>query len=337
LIKAERLGSPMLTQGVWLVVAAAWLLFGAMRRRWAPGALVVLLFSIGPVLELPHMRGGFVLPWYMAAYHYLPYFDRLWFPYRMVVCVFFVLCLGAGTLLVRVERARGVKVMLAALAVALVTTAVEQHKWRTFPFVHREMHAPSIIQWLAEQPDGAVMHLPFGFTHIAIVWQTLHHKPLFGGMGENAQVLWPEGYKTRLKSKAVKALIIAARNSHEPLPHITDAQRAQLVQDGFRWVVLQRELAESYNYDWEQRMQLRKGGDAEQLGISATRRLVDLLGPPAAVEDEIVIWDLRGGAVVPEALRPDEKKLYTRTWQSEIPPEYEQVLRETGRMETQKR
>lgn len=334
LIKAERLGTPLLTQRAWLVLAAAWLLFGSLRRQWAPGALVVLLFSIGPVFELPHMRGGYVLPWYMAAYHYLPYFDRLWFPYRMIVCVFFVLCLGAGTLLLRVERARGVKVMLAALAVALVTTAVEQHRWRTFPFVHREMRAPSIIQWLAEQPDGAVMHLPFGFTHIAIVWQTLHHKPLFGGMGENAQVLWPEGYKTRLKSKAVKALIIAARNSHEPLPHVTDAQRAQLVKDGFRWVVLQRDLAESDNYDWEQRMQLKKGGDVEQLGISATRRLVDLLGQPVAVEDEIVIWDLRGGAVVPEALRPDEKKLYTRTWQSEIPPEYEQVLHETGRMES---
>jgi hypothetical protein len=336
LLKAELRSTPLLTQRVWLVVAAAWLLFGSLRRQWAPGALVVLLFSIGPVLELPNVRGGFVLPWYMAAYHYLPYFDRLWFPYRMVVCVFFVLCLGAGTLLLRLERARGVKVMLAALAVALVTTAVEQHSWRTFPFAVRDVRAPSIIQWLAAQPDGAVMHLPFGFSQSSIVWQTVHQKPLFGGMGENAQVLWPEGYTTRLRSKAIKALIIASRNSREPLPHLTDAERALLVEDGTRWVVLHRGLAEAENFDWEQRTQIRQEGDPAKLGISATRRVVDLLGPPVAVEDALVIWDLRRESVAPEALRPDDKKLYTRTWRSETSPEYEQVHPNKGHMEAPK-
>ena len=79
------------------------------------------------------------------------------------------------------------------------------------------------------------MHLPFGFSQSSIVWQTVHQKPLFGGMGENAQVLWPEGYTTRLRSKAIKALIIASRNSREPLPHLTDAERALLVEDGTRW------------------------------------------------------------------------------------------------------
>ncbi|MCK6525538.1 glycosyltransferase family 39 protein, partial [Myxococcota bacterium] len=120
LIKAERHGSPLLTQRVWTALAVAWLIFGAQRRRWAPGAVVLLIFAIGPVLELPSVRGGVVLPWYMAAYHYLPYFDRLWFPYRMMVGVFFVLCLGAGTLLLRVERARGAKLTALALAVTLV-------------------------------------------------------------------------------------------------------------------------------------------------------------------------------------------------------------------------
>ncbi|MEY3214106.1 MAG: hypothetical protein RIT28_4587 [Pseudomonadota bacterium] len=335
LIKAERHGSPLLTQRIWMAIAAAWLIFGAQRRRWAPGALVLLIFAIGPVFELPSVRGGVVMPWYMAAYHYLPYFDRLWFPYRMMVGVFFVLCLGAGTLLLRVERARGAKLTAAAIVVALAATAIEQHKWQIFPFVTREMRAPALIHWLAKQPDGAVMHLPFGITQPAIVWQTLHHKPLFGGMGENAKLLWPDGYKDRMKSSMVKALIAAARDPEEPIPAVKPVHRERFLQDGFRWVILHRDLAESDSRNWGQHRRL-SAEDVEQVGIQATRRLVGLLGEPVAVDGVLVIWDLRGGSVPTEALRPDDTKLYTRTWVSERPPVYEQVLRETGRMESPK-
>lgn len=55
-----------------------------------------------------------------------------------------------------------------------------------------------------------------------------------------------------------------------------------------------------------------------------------------AVEDALVIWDLRRESVAPEALRPDDKKLYTRTWRSETSPEYEQVLPHKGHMEAPK-
>ena len=179
------------------------------------------------------------------------------------------------------------------------------------------------------------MHLPFGITQPAIVWQTLHHKPVFGGMGENAKLLWPAGYKDRMKSSMVKALIAAARDPEEPIPDVKAVHRERFLQDGFRWVILHRDLAESDSRNWGQHRRLSVE-DVQQVGIQATRRLVKLLGEPVAVEGVLVMWDLRGGSVAPEALRPDDTRLYTRTWVSERPPVYEQVLRETGRMESPK-
>ena len=41
---------------------------------------------------------GLVMPHYMAAYIHLPYFDRLWFSYRILVVTFLGLSLGIGIL-----------------------------------------------------------------------------------------------------------------------------------------------------------------------------------------------------------------------------------------------
>ncbi|MCK6525618.1 hypothetical protein L6R49_29800, partial [Myxococcota bacterium] len=143
-------------------------------------------------------------------------------------------------------------------------------------------------------------------------------------------------YKDRMKSSMVKALIAAARDPNEPVPAVKPVHRERFLQDGFRWIVLHRDLAESDSRNWGQQLRLSPE-DVQKVGIQATRRLVGLLGEPVVVDGVLVIWDLRGGAEpVPDALRPDDTRLYTRTWVSERPPVYEQVLRETGRMESPK-
>ncbi|MCB9759033.1 MAG: hypothetical protein H6739_04270 [Alphaproteobacteria bacterium] len=325
----EEEGSPMLGYVSWGGLALVWAAVGRLRARWLPVGLLLLVMAMGPVI--PTDGEPIVLPHYMLAYHLLPFFDRLWFPYRMLVIVMAVLALGAGDVL---ERALAWKPRLARWTPALLLgwatlTGVEQARYGVYPFVARDLTVPATFRWIAEE-RGALLHLPFGITQPAIVWQTIHHQPLFGGMGENAPLLWPEGFNNRLRNSFVRALIAAAR--HPGPPEVYNAgQRERLQQEGFRWVVLHRDLVEADIYKWARGRDLPEQ-ERDQAGLDATRTLVELLGPPTALEGPIVTWDLWHESEAPPALRPTEAALYERTWSAPPMPAYEKILREKGRL-----
>ncbi|MCB9791907.1 MAG: hypothetical protein H6741_04195 [Alphaproteobacteria bacterium] len=323
----ESEGAPMLGHLSWALPCLAWLLLGRERGRWVPTLILLLLFAMGPVLP----GSSTALPWYMAAYHYLPFFDRLWFPYRFLGVVMLILSLGLGQLVQRAQDLKPQRAWLAPLLIALWApwTALEQHAYRVYPFVARDLSVPETFRWIAEE-KGALIHMPFGITQPSIVWQTVHGQPLFGGMGENASLLWPEGFENRLRNSFVKALISAARDPREVRPYNT-GQRERMQAEGFRWVVLHRDLVEADIYKWAYGRTLPEE-ERDQAGLEVTRAMVELLGPPTAVEGAIVTWDLTGQAIAPPALAPTEEALYTRSWERPPMPDYEKTLREKGRL-----
>lgn len=319
----ELSGQPMLGYLVWGGGLLAYLIWGRDRLRWLGLVLITLAFSIGPqtptdpVVPMPH---------YMLAYNHLPFFDRLWFPYRMLGVTFVGLALGLGTLVSRVRSWRWVWVVPVVL---VLTTMVEQNRHLAYPLLHRDLTPPSVYTAISEV-GGALIELPVGISKVAIAHQPVHGQPVFGGMGENAVVLWPPGFNRRMSNTFIQFLRSMTRDPQSPTPfrreHITTFKA-----EGFRWVVMDRRLVESQLRDrpWAERA---APPEVARAAFIAQESMIAVLGQPWAVEGALVVWDLEGGLESPQGLAPTEEKLWEKTWDPEQMPGYEQHLREIGRL-----
>ena len=319
----ETMGPRMVLSWSWAPVIVAGMV-AAPRLR---GALAVVgLMAIGPEITLPWVQEPLVLPWYMSAYHLLPYFDRLWYPYRGYAVLFLLVCVGVGYL-AQVVHKRHPRALVGGLVVFALATLVEQNRWGIYPFLSRDAALPEALEPIRDL-GGKVIHLPMDINQHSIMWQTHHEQPMFGGMGENAVMLQPNGYRERMKNSFIKALRFTTRGPTD-LQEYNETQRQRIEEEGFRWVVLQRDLVESQAF-------LQSGMTAslevlEERAMNATRLLVEMLGEPVSARGAVVLWDLRGEAETSEGFEPTDEALYTRTWESVIPPEYEARVLENMR------
>ena len=284
-----------------------WALLGPGRLRWLPAFALVMLFALGPTVQ------GHVMPHYMAAYWYLPFFQRLWFPYRLAMVAMVPAALAVGFLAARL----GPRLRLAVPLLVVLVTTVEQARFAIFPFVARDARPPAVMAWVGEH-GGGLLDLPFGIYSEAVIWQTFHEQPLFGGMGENAPLLWPEGMKERTREPFVHALIGAAKRPDRPVEVLPSSARDPIVADGFRWVVLHRDLV---------RQPVREKRD---LRARTLDNFVELLGAPTATDGSLVVWDLQGTATAPEHLRATDERLEAPYTIPDPRPEYEKRLEEGG-------
>jgi len=329
-------GPPMLTLWTWGPFLVLWSFVGGGRSRWLPVFALAVLVSLGPSATLPGLQTQHVMPHYMAAYHYLPFFDRLWFPYRMLVIAFFVGSLAFGFLaqwLVNKKPNWGPRLPV-LLLIFVGCTGLEQSRYGIFPLVSRDLTPPAVFEWIGEQEDPhaqAIIHLPFGPSQPNIVWQQVHKRPLWGGMGENASLLWPKGYRRRLKNSFFKALTRAVDKPSEVdagRPYVP-VQRVMLEREGFRWVVLDRAIT-------LQELRIKARVPGKEPSVGSIRLIVDTLSEtigsrPVAAEERFVVWDLFGRAVAPEALQPTAESLSAVTWELVDVPAYEKALVESGR------
>jgi hypothetical protein len=273
---------------------------------------------MGPSLEIQALGLNLVMPHYMALYRYLPFFDRLWFPYRLVGVAMVPASLALGALLVRWQgRGRGgAGIWIAAfLGIGLGEQAREGH----FPLASMDMTPPATVRWLAQE-DGALLHLPFGVYGEQVAWMAVHELPMFGGMAENAPLLWPEGFRERVKNRFVQRLIHAVRG-----PVLDEgerggapegdarAHREALVTEGFQWVVLDRELAGLEVARTRRRLD-KTDKDPARVAQAQVEGLVAVLGPPSAVDGALVTWHLNGVVQVPGDLAATEERLADTVW-----------------------
>lgn len=343
IVLMERHGQPQLTTVTWLVGSLVALVFGKQRARWVGLAAVIALFSIGPVW--PQQGGEPVRMFhYLAAYRVVPFFDRLWFPYRMVVMAFLGLILAACGALRRLETGpRTSRAGLVALVV-LVGAGIEQHRNLAFPLVSRDLSPPPVMRTLGTL-GGGLIELPVGLARISIAWQPVHAQPTFGGMAENARLFWPDGFDQRLSNRFIRVLkgatIDPTRDrSFKPV----DLLRFR--GEGFRWVVLDRHLVDAnlHNTPMWRRLDESERLDAP---FMVQEYLIEHLGPPAAVDGAVVVWDLAGWSADGLEVRPPDpmlaefaptaENLRTRTWPLHDMPAYERHMREQGRIPATRR
>lgn len=330
----ETRGQPLFSTWVWGLGLAVAALFGPDRLRWTGLVAVSLFFALGPTLPIGGTPESPLWSWpYLVAYNALPFLDRLWFPYRLSVIAFLGVALGMGGVLGRLDSLRARRApWLPALALpALLVGAhlTEQHRHLAFPLLHRDLTPPAVYGIIGQE-EGALIELPIGLARISIAWQPVHGQPTFGGMAENAPVFWPPGFKQRFKNTLVKRLRQATRDPLDIREH-RERDRARLEAEGFRWVVLDRQLVDSDVHRWPW-SRSASPAQVDAAPFLSQARVTEALGPPAMVEGPLVVWDLRGGLDVPPALRPTPENLAARSWAREDMPEYERHLREIGRL-----
>ncbi len=340
IVLMERHGQPQLTTAFWMVGAVVALVFGRNRLLWVGLAAVVSVFAIGPVW--PGESGeSYRMFHYLAAYRLLPYFDRLWFPYRMVVVAFLGLTLGLGSALARWEARLGDRSKWAGLAavVALLGAGLEQHRNLALPLVSRDLTPPPIMSTLGEL-GGGLIELPVGLARVSIAWQPVHAQPTFGGMAENARIFWPPGFEQRMSNRFIRYLKGATVDpTRDRSFKSVDILRFRA--EGFRWVVLDRHLVDANLHNTPMWRSLDEDGRLEAPFL-VQDYLIAELGPPAAVDGELVVWDLSGWTAEGLEIRPPDPllapfaptstNLHTRTWPMDDMPAYERHLRDQGRI-----
>lgn len=308
----ETQGAPLFTQLAWAVP----LLWAAYRVRWgrwwAAWGLLVLL-GIGPAL---HVAGKtVVMPQYMVLYRHLPFFNRLWFPYRFASVAFV-----PATLLVVAALPVGRAGRLATAA--LVAVGLGGQAWYgTWPLPAKDVTCPPVLLSLREEPAAAVVFLPLRLQHEGLLWQTRFGLPTFGGMGESAPAMWPTGWRRQLDNPFVRALRGAAADA--TTPPFTPDDRAKVRALGFRWIVLRRDLVQG---------ELERVGHGGSVDSAAAKTATVLGAPPAAVDGALLVWDLDGTWTPPEAWAATPEHLAAATWAAPAPPSWGSGLAAHGRL-----
>lgn len=308
----ERWGAPLITQPAFLLVFLWALWKRPLRGQGFLTALgICLLFAIGPVLRLSESL-SINNPPYLFLYHIAPFFERLWFPYRIASGAMVLLCILGGVLIKNRPT----------IAIILAILSLSGQAWMgLWPLATHDVHPSPLLQ-AAGTEAGALITLPLRVQHDGLIQQTYHHMPTFGGMGESAALLWPTGYKNWLKEPFIRSLQDACFQSKR-IEGPADAQIWQ--QRGYRWIELRRDLL------WVEQQKAHPSQDALSALDATVAALNRLLGPAVAVEGNRVLWDLQQKFIPAPEFQATDARLQDRQWAQDALPDYLQRLEELGR------
>ena len=244
-----RFGIDPLESGAWLGVLplalALWSFWRFGRepavRRWALLASVFFVWALGPFLVAFGQNVGLVLP--QALVQIVPLLNNARIPGRALIVVSLSLAVLAG---LGLQRAGGARPLLAAGLAAAACLELIAAPLALTP-VPRFSTA---VRWLAGQPEGTVLHLPFGLRdgfgergrldHGSLILQFRHGKPLAGGFVARLPSRVEEWYERTEPFGTF--LRLSAGEPPGELPSCAEALRG-LRSASVRYVVVERRLA----------------------------------------------------------------------------------------------
>lgn len=242
----------------------------ALRKSWPLllGAVLTVLFSFGGRVDLTDPP---ITNWlFRGLWETLPLLERLGFPERAAMGTFLVLPAVVALGLARVD-----KVYAWIFGIVLVGEVY----WRGgLPVDSTRSAVPPGAEVLREE-GGPVIYLPYGATDEAMIHQTHHGQPIFGGMGEREADMRPVAYSERLKNSFIVMLGGTLNDKEPPLAYTREDREA--IAETYRWVWFDRRYGPPM---WRQ-----IGYDAE----GKYRRLLLELGEPTRESKAYVLWDLR--------------------------------------------
>jgi hypothetical protein len=321
---SEPMGAPqfqLVTFGGLTVMALIW----SRKPIWVGMLVIALLFSTGPIWPVRGGESEFIMYHYVAAYRVLPFFARLWFPYRMVAFALIAAILGISMLIDRIACSHPRKWHpIAAIALVLVTFG-ELSTHLLAPLNHQRLQIPGLYKELQRSP-GALIELPIGFVRPSVMWQPLHGQPTFGGMGENLPMLQPKEQGLRLRQPLLRYL---SRVTRKPslVPKFDNEDKKRFVEQGFRYLSLDRSIVQG-----EANV---RGNSGAALALEVQKSLTAHFGEPWGVENEIIIWALEKTDLPSSEYIADRDHPNLFRWKPKTPSRYEAYLRSSGRLPTQ--
>ncbi len=259
----EPLGIPFFS--FFSITMSGLVLFFTPQRKLLVGWLVVsLLVTSGGRGSL---FGEDVSFWhYEWLSQYLPFFSRLWFPYRMLAFTQITLATGMVLFL----RKKHVIAVLFFMGVHFY----QLYDYRMLPVVQTSMYSGQAYE--NRLMEGAIIELPIGFAKPTITHQILHQRPVLGGMGENIKILQPIEHQDRLQKDPYKKL----RSLHREKA-LSDVEIQKLIQDGFSYLVLDKSVLFGV-------LRHRKNGYKNYIDV-----LIRDFGSPCYSDTTIILWELQ--------------------------------------------
>ena len=295
----------------WIVGLAGWVAAGRRNRGWMALAAGATVLTLGPFpnlagkIPLDGWAGDWTLP-YGLAYEHVPFFSKAYRPYRIGIvtseCLAAAGAVGMASMMA-VAPAR----VLAGVATLLGGVAFSQPFWagdRPGGRPLADAGVPAIYEQLAALPHGAVIELPLQYQPVTIAnaklqyYQVVHRKPL---LNCNQLIRRPDlmAFQSYVTGNAFLHTLLDL--SRQPPPYrFTDEDVASVVDDGFRYLVVHREVAQD--------LVEMAGGEAvaDMMGQPALSMLEELLGEPVLADADLAVYQL------PEAW-PDEGRVWTWT------------------------
>jgi hypothetical protein len=294
----ESTSAPQLLQPAWgipLLLALLWRGGALARPRWAVMLIVGLVVAVGPIL----IAGDPPVLWtpYMLLYRVLPFFNRLWFPYRVLGVAFVPACLLIGAWAARFRWLPGMILTLSLAGQAFVSV---------WPLSWHSAASPPLLTSLRKE-GGALIFMPFKVSHDGLMWQTEFELPTFGGMGETAPAFWPADFRPRLSNGYIRALRGAVMVPARAVP-FAPQERNAIANAGFRWVALRIS-----QLDMEVARAAERGGapaDKRRSRLEAVQMTSRVVGSePVGLDGDVVLWDMQGTLQPPAVAAYSEARL----------------------------
>jgi len=249
---------------------------GAMWQRWRWGLVIGLVVAMG----IGPFPVGIPNPVYIGVAQILPAMDRLYWPCRILVLLVPMAAVGLGYWVdrfpIRWRPLAGILLVLAAFVDLQVRQVMPLSTWDPKPLEEYACFADE---------EGAMIVLPYGWDHLHLVDQTVHHLPILGGMNERSRRLVPAEQRA-LKSDNgwIDALLTAPINPRASIAWEESAKEA-VARLGYRWVVLRKEQLRGETSTPAKRQRERWG----------RMRLAEIAGKPVYEGDSISIYAPWGG------------------------------------------
>jgi hypothetical protein len=310
----EPIGHPMFKSALWGMVLVCAVV--GIRRHWSWlfVALGMTIVALGPFQSIGEQELlNYPYLWLVSV---LPFFERLWFPYRALGFVF----IAVVTQLALFSRSFSVK---GVWHVVLPTGILCLGGWdlqnvESLPIVHTVLPKSSVQDCM----DAPTIQIPIGFVHPTMTWQTHNPQPYFGGMGENGLLFLPDGYIARLQNPFVQylktaSLMVDTTRTYSPF------DRARIVDIGFRYVLWDRSMTEMERFKRQQRKDTRPRDV-----FKIQQNLIEELGLPICADAQWLLFDLQRGDV------ENDEFPHSSDWSWNQPSisGYEERLRELGRV-----
>ncbi len=224
---------------MWLSVAL-WLWHPGRLDRGPVAAMMAggLLLAIGPLLLL----GGLALPNppYILLTKALPFMQRLWWPARAFSLLSVLVGLTVVVNLAHLRRLGPWPQVAIGAALALIW-AVELSGLGYLPMATWSATAPAGYRCLEHGPDGALMELPYAWTQGHLYYQTLHGRPIMGGMLEDNPEFTPDEVFALHDDNTFVSSLLYAAHGKSSAPVWTEGDMAAVEELGYRYVVLQKD------------------------------------------------------------------------------------------------